>query len=158
MQIVNDSGVRQTDPCPSHSLLQVTVFCWSMQNKVAALCGQLIVKVTLMILVNMRQSEEFRACFEAKIKSDLQYEYIHCHLWARWKFKEFPLVPGILSYWNSCPGMEAEKLFLHTCLPPAPVLKHLRWRQPMIPVNHCMLIRWLLEKLICLPRMTYLET
>jgi len=38
-----------------------------MQNKVAALCGQLIAKVTLMILMNMRQSKEFRACLKQKL-------------------------------------------------------------------------------------------
>lgn len=70
MQIVNDPVVSQADRGASHSLLQVTVLFWSMQNEVAALCGQLIVKATLMILVNMRQSKEFSACFEAKIKSD----------------------------------------------------------------------------------------
>lgn len=75
MQIIKDSVVSQADPCPSHSLLQVTILCWPMQNEVAALRGQLIVKVTLMKLVNTRQSEEFRACFEAKMKSDLQWVY-----------------------------------------------------------------------------------
>lgn len=117
MQIVNDSVVSQADPCSSHSLLRVTVLSWSMRNEVAALWGQLIIKVTLMILVNMRQSQEFRPCFGAKLKSDFPYGCILCHPWTQWNLQEFPLVPGVLSSWNRSPGIEAEKLFLHTCLP-----------------------------------------
>lgn len=75
VQIVNQCS-KQGWPIPSHSLLQVTVLHRSMQNGVTELCGKWIAKETLMILENMRQSKNFRACFKAKIHLDLKYEYI----------------------------------------------------------------------------------